>query len=438
MRVFISNLGCKLNQAESERWARQFLAAGYTLAPSLEQADVHVINSCTVTHLAARDSRKLARRAGRLQLPARTVLTGCYASAEQAEARSLPGVDLVVANDDKERLVELVGEAFAPAAPAAHGGVPVGCVPLDFGPARAALKVEDGCNMRCSFCIIPLTRGRQRSRPIDDVALELQQLVAIGYREVVITGVQISSYRDRSSSSDGRLYDLVKTLLARTDIERLRLSSIAPWAFDARLLDLVAQGRVCRHFHLSLQSGSDRTLRRMRRPYSSEQFAALVGRVRDALPGVAITTDVIVGFPGESERDFELSKDFVHEVGFAKTHVFTYSSRPGTGAAELDEHVEPQIKKERTRRMLAVAQRSEREFQLRAVGSEVDVLWEDRWQELRRGTTDNYLRVLARPRSTQPPDGELDRVRIVGLGQHGLEAESCGSPRASVDAISGR
>ena len=231
----------------------------------------------------------------------RTVLTGCYATGSPEQAARLAGVDLVVPNDRKEGLLALVHEAFpelraAPPDPAVVADPPP-FVPLAFGNTRTLVKIEDGCNMRCAFCIIPSTRGRQRSRPLPEVVAEVRSMAEAGVREVVVTGVQISHYRWRGRT----LYDLVVALLEETAIPRIRLTSLAPWAFDRRLLGLLAHPRVCRHVHLSLQSGCDATLERMRRPYTSAAYAALVEEIRAAVPGIAVTTDVIVGFPGESE-----------------------------------------------------------------------------------------------------------------------------------------
>ncbi|MGB5878442.1 MAG: MiaB/RimO family radical SAM methylthiotransferase, partial [Thermoanaerobaculia bacterium] len=318
MRVFFSNLGCKLNQAELEHLAREFRATGHTIASSLTDADLHVVNSCTVTHVAARDSRKLARRGRRLNPAIRTVLTGCYVTAEPEEASGLTGVDLIVPNEQKDRLVEHVHRAFPePGRPlGVTGSLPIPFVPLEFGNSRALVKVEDGCNMRCSFCVIPFTRGRQRSRPLDEVVREVEALCQGGFHEVVVTGVQISSYRDGASG----LFELVEAVLAKTAVARLRLTSIAPWQFDHRLLDLFSTGRLCRHFHLSLQSGCARTLNRMRRPYAPQEYAELASAIREKLPGAAITTDLIVGFPGELDRDFEDSLDFCKATSFARVH----------------------------------------------------------------------------------------------------------------------
>jgi threonylcarbamoyladenosine tRNA methylthiotransferase MtaB len=424
MRVYFSNLGCKLNQAELEALAREFDAAGHSIARSLDQADLHVVNTCTVTHVAARASRKLARRGLRINPHLKTVLTGCFVSEEPQRAAALAGVDLVVANHEKQHLLRRVEAAFPEARPL---GAPAGAatsiphVPLAFGNARALVKVEDGCNMRCSFCIIPRTRGRQVSRPLDEVIREVADLAAGGFREVVLTGVQISSYRHRGAG----LHELVRALLDRTDVARLRLSSIAPWQFDRRLLDLFSTGRLCRHFHLSLQSGCDATLARMRRPYTIAAFEALASEIRRRVPGVAITTDVIVGFPGETEEEFATSLATVRRLRCARVHAFPYSSRPGTEAAELPDPVEPRTVKERIGRMLVAAETSREAFQRGHVGREAEVLWEAKREGVWHGTTDNYLSVTVSSRR------DLRRVlapaRLCATSGMGLAAELTGS-----------
>jgi threonylcarbamoyladenosine tRNA methylthiotransferase MtaB len=452
VRVFFTNLGCKLNQAENERLARAALAAGHHLALSLAEADLHVVNTCTVTATAARTSRKAARAAARAApgRPARTVLTGCYATASPEEAACLAGVDLVVPNGDKERLLELVGHAFPEAAPL----LPTSCPPtspafapvpprstcavppppssaasprpspaplsapavapfppLPSGNTRALVKVEDGCDMRCSFCIIPATRGRQRSQPLPDLVEEVRGLVAAGFREIVVTGVQISAYRAARGPSAGtgpdlRLADLVRSLLAALPSHReppaspearLRLTSIAPWELDDRLLELWADRRLCRHLHLSLQSGSTATLRRMRRPYTAERYARLIERLRAAVPGVAVTTDVIVGFPGETAGEFEDSLATVAALGFARVHVFPFSPRPGTAAAALPGEVPAPERQLRMARMIAAGDRAERDFHSAHLGQRATVLWERPRGGRGQGLTDNYIRVFAPP-----------------------------------------
>lgn len=423
MRVHFTNLGCKLNQAELEQLARKFVAAGHEIVNSLEEADLHVINSCTVTHVAARTSRKVARRGRRTNPGVKTVLAGCYATAEPAEATRLAGVDLVVDNDQKDRLVEIIHEHLldhAPSTPTFR--LPAPFAPLEFGNTRALVKVQDGCNMRCAFCVIPFTRGPERSHSVDEVVRDVQELVAGGVQEVVITGVQISSYRANGHS----LYDLTTALLEWTDVPRLRLTSIAPWEFDDRLLGLWMDSRLCRHVHMSLQSGCTATLRRMRRPYTAETFAGVIEMIRQAIPGVGITTDVIVGFPGETREEFQQSLEFVERLEFAKVHVFPFSARPGTEAASLPAHVSYQEKKARVDAMLQVAKASTRQFQQRFLGRRLDVLWESRntrngqsrsdghWQ----GITDNYIRVVTK--SSEDLYNTITRTRLVRWTAEGI------------------
>jgi threonylcarbamoyladenosine tRNA methylthiotransferase MtaB len=467
--VFFTNLGCKLNQAENDRLARDFLAAGHQLAAALGEADLHVVNSCTVTATAARSSRQAARAASRGGAGSRprTVLTGCYATASPAEAARLAGVDLVVPNGDKERLLERVREAFAealperpalpfgaakvPAEPAADPPDPLpgvlaaatatataspGPPPatrLPHGNTRALVKIEDGCDMRCSFCIIPSTRGRQHSRPPADVVDEARRLALAGYREIVITGVQISAYRaargapaaagdaeafGRRNGLAGLVRELLAALPAAAPAARLRLTSIAPWELDDELLALWGDRRLCRHLHLSLQSGATATLRRMRRPYTAEWYVRLVERVRAAVSGVAVTTDVIVGFPGETAAEFEESLATVAGLGFAKAHVFPFSPRPGTAAAEMPGAVPPPEQRQRMARMMAVAERSEQEFRSAHLGRREVVLWERPRRGTGQGLTDNYIRVFS-------PEGaglwnQLGEVELVALAPGGM------------------
>jgi threonylcarbamoyladenosine tRNA methylthiotransferase MtaB len=415
MRVFLSNLGCKVNQAEVDSMARRFRTGGHEIVGSLIEADLHVVNSCTVTHAAARDSRKTVRRGGRLGSEMKTVVTGCWASEPSSEAPTLDGVDLVVHNSRKEELVEIVqqrwGESGIKAPPAA---VPVSFVPLAFGPTRGLVKVEDGCNMTCSFCIIPSTRGSQRSRSIPEVVAEVRSLAEGGYSEVVVTGVQISSYRWH----DLRLYDLLQALLRETDVSRLRLTSIAPWEVDDRLFELLHHPRICRHFHFSLQSGCTETLRRMRRPYSAGQFGALVQRARSEVPGVAITTDVIAGFPGETEREFEDSLAFVRQMEFARVHVFPYSPRAGTRAALLDNPVSDGERKQRASRLRTVGAEAECAFRDANLGDVLSVLWEERRARRWRGMSDNYVRVFVD--SDSELRGTITATRLIARCEDGV------------------
>jgi threonylcarbamoyladenosine tRNA methylthiotransferase MtaB len=434
MRVYFDVLGCKLNQAEAERWAREFAAAGFHVVNAPDQADLCVVHSCTVTNTASRKSRQAAsqaRRRGQI-----TVLTGCYAEVVRQRGEMLPGVDLVVGTADTPRLLEVlrdrleIGDWKAPdVGPLERSNIPTVQLPTSnlqpltssLGRTRAFVKVEDGCNMHCAFCIVPFTRGVERSRPLFDVVAEVQSLVEAGYQEVVVTGVQITSYRHNGH----RLRDLVTALLAETDVPRLRLTSIAPWELDAELLELWHDPRLCRHLHLSLQSGCDTTLHRMRRPYSAEKFAAGVDLARQLVPGVGITTDVIVGFPGETEAEFAASLAFVERMGFGRVHVFPYSPRPGTAGAILPGQVPGPVKKERAAAMQATGEAGARRFARQFIGQTLNVLWETQADGVWEGYTDNYIRVRMRTNPAIDRRGRNLRnlilpVEVVKLANEGV------------------
>ena len=446
MRVHFTNLGCKLNQAELERLARRFHGAGHEVVGTLDEADLHVVNTCTVTHMAARTSRKVARRGARVSPGLKTVLTGCYVAESPEEAASLAGVDLVVPNTEKESLLERVHAAFPEEVPAPRptlgdtssdeAALPtpvlptdVPYVPLAFGNTRALVKVEDGCNVGCAFCIIPATRGRQVSRPLADVVAEVASMAEAGVLEVVVTGVQISHYRDGKA----RLYELTRALLEETGVPRLRLTSIAPWSFDERLFSLwrgdglpdtageIASRRLCRHVHMSLQSGSDATLARMKRPYTAGAYAELVERIRAEVPGVAVTTDVIVGFPGETDEDFAESLDFVRRQRFAMIHAFPYSVREGTAAAEMPDQVPHEVKRERMAALLEVAALSEAAFRSAQVGRDAEVLCEERRDGLWHGTTDNYVRVTTEATPVPVLLNTLTPAKLLEVTDTGLQ-----------------
>ena len=410
MKVCISTLGCKLNQAESDKLARQFLLSGHEIVASPHEADLHIVNTCAVTHTAVRKSRKALRKGLQHRTDLVTVLTGCYAEMAPREIQNLAGVDLVVGNRDKEQLLKLLeatpvtrGHLLRPGPDTDSGPAPLTAdqVPPELWAGeqaiprtRAFVKIQDGCNMRCAFCIIPLVRGRERSRPRSQIIDEIRSLVTAGHQEVVLTGVQISAYRDGGV----RLRELVSEILGETAVSRLRLSSLAPWHVDRRLLKLWAEGRMCRHLHLSLQSGSDTVLRRMKRPYTAARYAEVAELAREMIADVAITTDVIVGFPGETQAEFKESRRFVERMRFARVHVFSYSARDGTVAAGMHPQVPPRVKQSRSRVMREIAKRSAESYQQRFIGRTMDVLWESRANGCWCGLTDNYIRVTAEHR----------------------------------------
>jgi threonylcarbamoyladenosine tRNA methylthiotransferase MtaB len=392
MRIHLSSLGCKLNQSEMDALANRLAAGGHQIVATPAEADLCVLNTCAVTHVAAQKSRQALRRLHRESPAARLIATGCYAELAPADLRNLPGVDLVVGNRDKERLAESLGDQDRGLVPAASH--------LPRFRTRAFVKIQDGCDNACAYCIIHVARGPQWSRPPDQILAEVQARLAAGYQEIVLTGVHIGAYgRDRDDGGLGSdLWDLAARILAETGVPRLRLSSIEPWDLAERAFRLWDDPRLCRHLHLPLQSGSDATLRRMARRTTPSRFAALVDAVRAAIPDLAVTTDVIVGFPGETEEEFAASLAFVKAAGFARVHVFPYSSRPGTLAAQMPDQVPAPVKAERAAAMRAVASASARSFRQRFVGRTLAVLWEScRGGEVPvwSGLTGNYLRVEA-------------------------------------------
>ncbi|MBI3912799.1 MAG: tRNA (N(6)-L-threonylcarbamoyladenosine(37)-C(2))-methylthiotransferase MtaB [Chloroflexi bacterium] len=439
MKVYLQALGCKLNESELEAWTRRFAEQGDEIVADARDAELCVLNTCTVTHVAARKSRQAARQMARANPNARVVLTGCYATMSPAEARALPNVALVVPNRDKEQLPQMAN-GILPVADCTQSAIQS---PVNFSSSlatrhsslrtRAFVKIQDGCNMSCTYCIIPLARGKERSRPLREVVAEVQRLTDAGVQEIILTGVQISAYREANFKF--ALRDLVAAILAETNVPRLRLTSIAPWDFDATLFELWSDPRLCRHLHFSLQSGSDSVLRRMRRPYTTAQYARAVEMAREKSPDVGITTDVIVGFPGETDAEFEASRQFVERIGFARAHVFPYSPREGTLAAQLPNAVSDRVKESRAQEMQAAAAASARAFAARFVGRTLPVLWEtrqpttdDRQQmiadglssdvcALWSGYTDNYIRVSAE--SALPLRNQITHTLLTGVAEDG-------------------
>jgi threonylcarbamoyladenosine tRNA methylthiotransferase MtaB len=384
--VALDTVGCKLNQAETQLFARQFAERGYRLVPADDGADVYVLNTCTVTHVADGKCRRLLNQARRGNPDALVVAVGCYVERARQDLARLEGVDLVLDNSQKVELVSRLEQSGYLSRPAAVSSTKANLR------TRAFIKVQDGCNNFCSFCIVPLVRGRESSLPLEDILAEVKQRVADGAKEIVLTGTEIGAY----SYENAGLAGLLKRILDDSGVARLRLSSLQPQEITPQLLRLWADERLCHHFHLSLQSGSDAVLKRMRRRYDSAGYRRAVELIRKAVPDVAITTDIIVGFPGETDDEFEESYDFARQVRFARIHVFPYSPRPGTKAAAIPNHVEDKVKRERGRRMLALGRANLRDFRKRFVGQTVMVLWEKETGGVWSGLTDNYIRVFTK------------------------------------------
>jgi threonylcarbamoyladenosine tRNA methylthiotransferase MtaB len=427
MKIYLDTIGCRLNQSEIESMARGFRAAGHEIVDSAQRADLAVVNTCAVTNEAAADSRakiRLMARAGAGEI----VATGCWATLQPQQALALPNVLRVVTNERKDHLVadvlELPQESF--------DLEPIAREPLPglHRRTRAFIKVQDGCDNHCTFCVTTIARGEGRSRPVAAVIQDIHSALAGGTKEIVLTGVHLGSwgYDLSTSASIGQhsarrleagfgshLKDLIKAILRETDVPRLRLSSLEPWDLDADFFSLWGEKRLMPHLHLPLQSGCGATLRRMARKTTPDSFRGLVAAARAVIPDVAITTDVIAGFPGETDDEFAESLDFVREMNFAGGHVFTYSPRPGTGAAKMKGQVRPEIRKKRNHILRDALEESGKMYRRQFVGRTMSVLWEStsemgEWGWQMEGLTENYLRVHAFAPS--PRWNQIDPVKI--------------------------
>ena len=394
-------LGCKVNQTETAALQKLFAQAGYESTPFDEVADVYVINTCTVTHLSDRKSRQMIRRSRRKNPDAVIVVTGCYAQVSAEDIMQIPDVDLVIGTHSRDKLPQLVQEAKKGR---------LNCVtPLEEKQAfealpahqsgertRAFLKVQEGCRQFCSYCIVPYARGPLHSRTPEDAATEARRLATQGYSELVLTGVHLGSY-GVDLPGELALSDLIRTLLPIEDLKRIRISSIEPTEITPDLIDLMmAYSPVCRHLHIPLQSGDDYVLKQMNRRYDTAEFLQLIRWLRAQIPQIALTTDVMVGFPGETDDQFEHTLEVVRKSGFSRIHTFKYSPRSGTPAAAFPKQVPPPVKEERSRRLIKLSEELATTFRQQYIGETVEVLFEESvgGGQL-SGLTEHYVRVTA-------------------------------------------
>jgi threonylcarbamoyladenosine tRNA methylthiotransferase MtaB len=422
MKVFLDMVGCRLNQSELENYARQFRMAGHSLVSKPELADMIVLNTCTVTAAAASDSRQKIRQAGRSGA-SQVIVTGCWSSLHEAEAASFPGVTRLIGNMEKDDLVPTVLDL--PAVDFASRSIKREPIPGARQRSRAFIKVQDGCDNHCTYCITTLARGVGRSRKIPEILADVRSAQQGGAKEIVLTGVHLGSW-GYDFEPHSSLLELVKALLSETEIPRIHLSSIEPWDISPGFFQLWRDPRLCRHLHLPLQSGSRATLKRMGRKITPQAYANIVQHARGAIPGVAITTDIIVGFPGETEKEFLESTAFIEEMAFTQAHIFTYSAMPGTAAARLPDQIPMTMAKQRNALLRQVAQKSSSQFLEAQLGQELLVLWEKvtpikvaQWQL--SGLTDNYLRIRAI--SPTPCANQIMPVRVTGISQGELTGE---------------
>jgi len=436
MNVYLETLGCRLNYSEMESLGRQLAETGHRVVEAPEQADVCVLNTCAVTGEAARKSRQLARKLARSNPAVRLAVTGCYATLAPDAVAALPNVELVVENGRKERLAELLqpwsaeldGEQWRRLAPDAPLHQP--------SRTRAFVKVQDGCNNQCTFCIVTVARGAERSRSMAEIVAEVQHLAAEGFQEAVLTGVHLGGYGSEelptfSKVGNSSLHALVAAILEQTNLPRLRLSSLEPWDIEPGFFDLWRQsaGRLCPHLHLPLQAGCDRTLKRMARRTRTASFRGLVEEARARIPGLAVSTDIMAGFPGETATDFDASLRFVEEMAFAHMHIFPYSAREGTAAASFGGQVALEERRRRVDALAAVAQHTGAAVRRSFLGDVRPVLWEAMERPangagpLWSGLTDNYLRVHTVAPAGLDLDNRITPARLVAVDGPVLWAE---------------
>jgi threonylcarbamoyladenosine tRNA methylthiotransferase MtaB len=417
MKVFLKTLGCRLNESELERMGRTFRRFGHEIVKNADHAEMCVINTCAVTNDAGRKSRQLIYQAHRDAPEAEIVVTGCYSQIEKEKVESMPGVAQVVDNIQKDTLVQRilgVEEKEFDAEPMVRQSTPG-----ELGKTRAFLKVQDGCKNRCTFCVTTIARGDSRSRSLESIVREVHAAENAGYQEIVLSGVHLGSWgREWDAEKASDVGVLIQHLLDNTSIPRIRLSSLEPWDIPDDFFKLWANPRMCRHFHIPLQAGCDRTLRRMARRTRVDLFRGLVEEARGLIPDLAISTDMIVGFPGETDEDFAESLDFAREMDFCHMHIFRYSPRPGTAAATMPNQIPGTLKAERSKAMHEVAAVSRQAFLNKALGQETSVLWEQKVEEneegiLWQGLTDNYRKV--RTRVPRPLHNQITDVRLVEL-----------------------
>ena len=401
--VAFITLGCKVNQYETNAMTQQFVEKGYKIVEQHEKADIYIINTCTVTNMSDRKSRQMLRKVKEINPQAIVVACGCYVQVASEEVENIKEIDLVLGNNEKKNIVESVEKYISSLSKKENQKImQVEDVMhqkefVEFGDVtytektRAVIKVQDGCDRFCSYCIIPFARGRVRSRKPENILSEIQKIANENIKEVVITGIHVASY-GKDFEEEYRLIDLLEAINEIKGIERIRLGSLEPLLITKEFAERLSKlEKICHHFHLSLQSGCDETLKRMNRRYTAEQFKEIVKILRNTYKDVVLTTDIIVGFPGETEEEFEKTYTFLKEVEFYKMHVFKYSPRKGTKAAQMKGQIDGKVKEERSQKLIELSNENEKRYNQRYVGKKVEILFEEEKQGYYRGHTKNYI-----------------------------------------------
>ena len=411
--------GCKVNQYETNAMIQQFIKYGYKILDVNEKADIYVINTCTVTNMSDRKSRQLLRRAKEHNPKALIVVCGCYAQVAKSELEKIEEIDLILGINEKNNIVEYIENYQKEKTENEHiEDVMKQTEFIDFGEvtytdkSRAVIKVQDGCDRFCSYCIIPYARGRIRSRKIESVLTEIKSISEKGIKEVVITGIHVTSY-GRDLKENVGLIDLLEQINKIDKIKRIRLSSLEPTIITEEFVNrLVKLEKICDHFHLSLQSGCDNTLKRMNRRYTTTEFRKCVELLRKAYPNVSLTTDIIVGFPGETDSEFEETYKFLKEINFYKMHVFKYSKRDGTKAANMPNQIDGNIKDIRSKKLIALSDENEKNKNKQYIGKEVEVLFEKEENGFAIGHTKNYMLVNAENKENKNVINQIEKAII--------------------------
>ena len=430
-KVAFYTLGCKVNQYETEAMLEMFKKDGYEQVGSEEFADVYVINTCTVTHMSDRKSRQYIRRMKKKNPDAIIAVVGCYSQVSPEEILEIEEVNLVMGTNERRTIVEEIKKLQE-----VEGNKKASTVDdimkvrafeeievsQSNGRTRAFMKIQDGCDRFCTYCIIPYARGgKVRSRDIESIVNEAQTLADNGYKEVVLTGIHVASYGKDLKESNMKLLDVIKRINEIDGIERIRTSSVEPILFtDEFVNEVLKMEKVCPHYHLSLQSGCDETLKRMNRRYTTEEYKAIVKKLREKIPNVAITTDVIVGFPGETNDEFNKTYDFLRDIELSQMHVFKYSPRKGTPAATMENQIDPQIKQFRSDQLISLSKTNFNKFASTFIGSEMDVLFEQNIVDNKyEGLTPNYIRVVVE--SDKDIQGNILKVKITDVKDEYVE-----------------
>lgn len=420
--------GCKVNQYETNAMTQKFIEHGYEIVEFQERADIYVVNTCTVTNISDRKSRQMLRRAKQINPEAIIVAVGCYVQVAKDEIEKMPEIDLCLGTNEKKDIVKHVEEYIKSGYQDNLDDVFQNKEYSDFGSItytekiRAVIKVQDGCDRFCSYCLIPYARGRVRSRKPESVINEIRSIAKKGIKEVVVTGIHVASY-GKDFKENYQLIDLLEEINEIEGIERIRLGSIEPLLLeDAFLERLQKLKKICPHFHLSLQSGCDETLKRMNRRYTIKQFSNIVENLRNVYDDVILTTDIIVGFPGETEKEFEDTYEFLKKIQFYKMHIFQYSKRNGTKAAGMENQVPNAIKEQRSKKMLALSDKNQEFYHQQYIGKNVSVLLEEKEAEFCKGHTANYL--LVKVKSDLDRTNEMVMVKVENMTTNELIGEN--------------